>query len=317
MQRGNSKKPDVLLNAAGDQTWERLMHSAVVRQFQMAFTSVTGLLVTLLPSPSGKRPAANFMDAGYCVSGCDDPQGRHWCQRTLEAAQRKAVSEGRYVQFKCPSGLTKVIVPVAIGKIRLGLMLVGPFIPENLPRKSLGELRERLKTFGLAAEAAHLKAIWAHSPTLTQQKASAATEMVHLFALYLSESANRICLEDAAQNSRLLKRIEACLGEFDDAGVESRDVARRLRLSPCYFCKLFRKETGMTFSEYRSRRRVEKARQLLLNPSARIGEIADACGFRSLPCFIRAFHRHQGCPPSLYRMQHRLLIADNKTPIQA
>jgi AraC-like DNA-binding protein len=204
-----------------------------------------------------------------------------------------------------------------MGEKHLGSVLVGPFSLDSLNGKKLSELRERLKKFGLEGETDRLKVSWNFSPVVAKDKASAASELVHVFAQYLSESANTLCLEDAAQDSSLLKRVEACLEEFQDDTIESRDVARRLELSPCHFCKLFKEQTGMTFSEYRVIRRVEKARQLLLDPTLRIGEVADACGFGSLPYFIRAFRRHLGCSPSQYRAQRRPEIQDNKTPIPA
>lgn len=317
MHNGESKRPDVHPIAASDRTWQRLMHSPVVHQFQMAFSSVTGLPISLLPDSAALCLPECTKKIGFCTEGCADPPGGQWCPHFLQAAKRKAFSDHRCVQFKCPSGLTRIVVPVAIGGRQLGIILVGPFFLDSLKRKKFNEIRRRLKMSGLEGHATQFKAIWSSSPTIAQEKVSSASELVHLFALYLSESANRLCLEDAVQSSTLLKRVEACLGDFEEPGVESRDVARRLKLSPCYFCKLFKKQTGMTFSEYRARQRVEKARQLLLNPSVRIGEVADACGFRSLPCFIRAFRRHQGCPPSQYRTQHRLLIPDKKTPIPA
>jgi len=293
------------------------MNSSVVHQFQMAFTNATGLPVTLLPGPVESCSHAPEPSGGFCIDGCLGPQSGQWCLRTLQGAERKAVSDHRRVQFKCPSGLMKILVPVWMGEKHLGSVLVGPFSLDSLNGKKLRELQQRLKKFGLEGETDRLKVSWNFSPVVARDKASAASELVHVFAQYLSESANSLCLEDAAQDSNLLKQVEACLEEFQDDAIESRDVARRLDLSPCHFCKLFKEQTGMTFSEYRVIRRVEKARQLLLDPTLRIGEVADACGFGSLPYFIRAFRRHQGCSPSQYRAQRRPEIQDNKTPIPA
>lgn len=105
----------------------------------------------------------------------------------------------------------------------------------------------------------------------------------------------------AASESSLLQQVEACLDELKEEKVESRDVASRLKLSPCHFCKLFKQQTGMTFSQFRILRRVEKACELLLNPRLRISEVAYQSGFGSAPYFIRAFRRHQGCSPTQYR----------------
>jgi two-component system response regulator YesN len=80
---------------------------------------------------------------------------------------------------------------------------------------------------------------------------------------------------------------------------------------------VFKQQTGMTFSEYRVLRRVENACRMLLDHRLRISEVAYACGFGSVPYFIRAFRRHQGCSPSQYRARHRPEIQGNKRPTPA
>jgi AraC-like DNA-binding protein len=270
-----------------------------------------------LPGPAAGCAQPAEPGGSYCIDGCMGPSSGKWCQRMLQGAENKAVTQRRRVQFRCPSGLVKILVPVWLGETHLGNVLVGPFSLDSLNARKLGELRQRLKKFGLEGETERLKVSWNFSPVVARDKASAASELVNLFAQYLSESAHTLCLADAAQDSGLLKRVEACLDEFQDDQVESRDVARRLELSPCHFCKLFKQQTGLTFSEYRLLRRVEKARKLLLDPARRISEVAYACGFGSLPYFVRAFRRHQGCSPSQYRARHRPEIQGNKTPIPA
>jgi AraC-like DNA-binding protein len=78
-------------------------------------------------------------------------------------------------------------------------------------------------------------------------------------------------------------------------------VAHRVHVSPFYFCKLFHKTTGMTFTEYVARVRVEKAKSLLVDPSARISEVVYASGFGSIPRFNNVFKRYVGMPPTQYR----------------
>jgi AraC-like DNA-binding protein len=193
---------------------------------------------------------------------------------------------------------------VWIGEQHVGSVMVGPFSLEILDGPRLNQIRQRLKRFGLQNESDRLRVSLNFSPVVPRDKAAAASELVKLFAKYLSESANSLCLEQA-QDSSLLKQVEACLEEFQNEALQSRDVAQRLRLSPCHFCRLFKQQTGMTFSEFRLLRRVERARKLLLDPRLRINEVAYQCGFGSVPYFVRAFRRHQGCSPTQYRANCR------------
>ena len=69
---------------------------------------------------------------------------------------------------------------------------------------------------------------------------------------------------------------------------------------------MFKKITGVNFTDYVSRVRIEKAKDLLLNPNLRISEIAYVVGFQSLTHFNRVFKRILGQSPTDYRGQLKL-----------
>jgi AraC-like DNA-binding protein len=64
---------------------------------------------------------------------------------------------------------------------------------------------------------------------------------------------------------------------------------------------MFKKGTGVNFTEYVSRVRIESARNLLLNPNLRISEIAYQVGFQSLTHFNRVFKKVVGESPTEFR----------------
>ena len=72
-------------------------------------------------------------------------------------------------------------------------------------------------------------------------------------------------------------------------------------MSANYFSEKFKQATGLNFVEYVARTRVEKARNLLLNPNMRISEVAFEVGFQSLSQFNRVFRRVTGESPSVWR----------------
>lgn len=71
-------------------------------------------------------------------------------------------------------------------------------------------------------------------------------------------------------------------------------------LSIAHFCRLFKKATGMTFNNYLTFYRVNRAEKML-NMQKTITEIALECGFGSLSSFIRNFKKYKNCTPSSYR----------------
>ena len=64
---------------------------------------------------------------------------------------------------------------------------------------------------------------------------------------------------------------------------------------------MFKKATGLTFTDYLGRVRVEKAKNLLLNPHLRVSEIAYTVGFQSLTHFNRVFRKLTGESPTDFR----------------
>ena len=79
------------------------------------------------------------------------------------------------------------------------------------------------------------------------------------------------------------------------------EVSRHAGVSPFHFCKVFKRATGMTFTEFVNRARVEQAKRLLLKPQARITEVAYDVGFQSLSQFNRSFRRVTASSPTEYR----------------
>jgi AraC-like DNA-binding protein len=79
------------------------------------------------------------------------------------------------------------------------------------------------------------------------------------------------------------------------------EVAKSVNMSAFYFCKMFKKSTGLTFTDYLARVRVEKVKNLLINPHKRISEAAFEAGFQSLSQFNRVFRRITGEAPTAYR----------------
>ena len=76
------------------------------------------------------------------------------------------------------------------------------------------------------------------------------------------------------------------------------DIAK---MNPSYFSRFFKAKTGVAFSEYILKKRMEKAKELLKDYSLRIGEISQMIGYADGNSFARAFLKYEGTSPSEYR----------------
>ena len=82
------------------------------------------------------------------------------------------------------------------------------------------------------------------------------------------------------------------------------DVAAQIYVSQWHLSKLLNKETGQSFSELMNGIRIEKAKELLKDPSLRVSDIAESVGFTDLPHFSRVFKKIAGVSANEYRNGH-------------
>lgn len=117
------------------------------------------------------------------------------------------------------------------------------------------------------------------------------TELLRLASL----QANR------TSRSEALQRVIRYVRENMTAEIALLDAAAAASLSPNYLAHLLKKETGKTFTELVTERRMERARELLANTKLRIGEIAFATGFKDEAYFSRRFRQWCGQSPRHFR----------------
>jgi ABC-type Fe3+-hydroxamate transport system substrate-binding protein len=86
-------------------------------------------------------------------------------------------------------------------------------------------------------------------------------------------------------------------------------LAGQSGVSPAHFSRLFRKETGMSFSDYVLHLRIEKAKELLLLSNSGVADIARQVGFENAHYFSRKFKQMAGISPSAYIHQPKTYVS--------
>ena len=86
------------------------------------------------------------------------------------------------------------------------------------------------------------------------------------------------------------------------------DAAAAADLSPTYLAHLIKKETGRTFTDLVTERRMEKAQELLAHTGMRIAEVAEAVGFDDEAYFARRFKQCFDVAPRDYRSKAALVV---------
>lgn len=85
----------------------------------------------------------------------------------------------------------------------------------------------------------------------------------------------------------------------DDISID--DLCSTLNINKCYFCSIFKKETGLTFINYLNTYKINKSKELLHNPNMSLLEISHAVGFNNQSYYSTVFKKITSQTPLEYR----------------
>jgi AraC-like DNA-binding protein len=147
------------------------------------------------------------------------------------------------------------------------------------------------------------------TPVLTADRFQAVVQLLEVFAQYLADFAGRQAMAATEADPEPVASAKQFVQSHAEEPITLDQVVEHVHVSRFYFCKLFKKATGMTLTDYVLRVRIEKAKTLLVDPSLRISEVVFAAGFGSIPRFNSVFKRHVGMAPSEYRAALRTQLS--------
>jgi AraC-like DNA-binding protein/ligand-binding sensor protein len=280
---------------------ERLSRSEVYGEYQKAFGEATELPLTLRPLETWQLAHRRQVHENpFCAMMA---QANRTCAACLEVQHRAAegAKDGPET-VTCFAGLSDTAVPIKLGEKTIGFLQTGQVAVEEAPSEAqFSRITRQLDEWGSQIDVNQLREAYFRSKVLTRSHYAGVVRLLEIFGQHLSLVANQIALREAEAESPLVRRARAYIAGHHEDSVNLDEIAKAMHVSTFYFCKMFKKATGLTFTDYLGRVRVEKAKTLLLNPHLRVSEIAYMVGFQSLTHFNRVFRNLNGESPSHFR----------------
>lgn len=106
-------------------------------------------------------------------------------------------------------------------------------------------------------------------------------------------------------NGSLVENAKKIIERNFAGDISLEQVAKHVHLSPAYLSELFKKETGMSFIDYKTIVRIEHAKKLLSTPSMNISEISGKVGYSDPKYFSKLFKKITGKTIFEYRKEVR------------
>src|SRR5579864_6834714 len=278
---------------------DMLLRSRLFRDYESVFTKATGLPLALRPLEYWQLEHHQKTNENpFCAMLAQRPSTLAVClQSHAEIVEHTGTAP---CTETCPFGLTETSVPVRLGEKTIGFLRIGQVLRRSAiqsdKKRAAAQLAECGEKFS-----GKLRKAWEMTPIIPKDKYAATVRLLAFFADQLSALVNQIVLERQNAEPPLVRKAREYIAAHKNEPLTLSAVAQAAGASVFHFCKVFKKTTGLKFTDYVARVRLEDAKAQLLNPSRRISEVAYDVGFQSLTQFNRMFKRIFGQSPTEFR----------------
>lgn len=300
------KRAPAVEQASPEESRELVRRIGAMRLFakyERSFTAASGLPLTLRPLGAFRMPATGHRrENAFCALMADSRKGCVSCLMTQGEIEKNAVH--RACTLRCFAGLHDTLVPIKIGNrvvayLQTGQVALRPFGAVDFDRAHSELILRSIDVDAHSARTAYLQ-----SRAMERDEYQGFVRMLEIFAETLGAAANALQLEraEAPANPAIAEALKF-VRQHLDRRITLGEIAKRTGASERHFSKLFKEATGLTFVDYLTRERVERAKRALRETRNRVSEIAFASGFESIAQFNRSFKKVAGESPSSYRQQ--------------
>lgn len=278
----------------------RLRESQIFRDYQKAFETATGLPLVLRAAGSFSPPLHGAKKiAPFCALMGGASKTCAACLELQARMEEEAVTTSK--TLRCFAGLSESVVPLRLGEKVIGYLQTGQVMLQAPSERSFATAVTGLAKWHQALDLAQLREAYFETRVINRLRYDAVLRLLASFAQHLSLICNDIMIRQTESEPAAVARARVFIDEHLAEDITLEQVARAACTSSFYFCKIFKAATGVTFTDYVARLRVERAKRLLASPHTRVSEAAYASGFQSLSQFNRVFRRVEGQSPTDYR----------------
>jgi AraC-like DNA-binding protein len=285
---------------------ERLTESKLYSEYERAFSDATGLPLRLRPVESWQLPHhGQRKENPFCAMLATKSRACAACLQVQQCLAETARDGAKTVT--CAVGLSDTAVPVKLGDKLVGFLHTGQIFRKKPTDAQFEKVAQLAKEWGLQVPEEKLRDAWFSTRVTSQKEHDAIVKLLEIFADHLSDLSNQIVVQQENAEPPMITKAKHYIREHQAEELSLGQVAKTVNASTFYFCKMFKKGTGVNFTEYVCRVRIESAKNLLLNPNLRISEIAYEVGFQSLTHFNRVFKKTVGESPTEYRAKLKVV----------
>lgn len=106
-----------------------------------------------------------------------------------------------------------------------------------------------------------------------------------------------------SENQQLAEKIHNYINTNLIRNISIQSISDELKYNRDYLCRVFKKEYGMSITEYINSEKMKTAKRLLFHSDMPVGTIAKTMGWDNTNLFIKFFKYHEKITPTEYRIK--------------
>ena len=126
------------------------------------------------------------------------------------------------------------------------------------------------------------------------------SDFYHCLLHQISENTE---IEAVSETNEYIKTIYSILEKDYGESMNLNQLSERVKLNPSYISRLFKESTGISFTNYLTNLRINKAKNFLIETDKPVQEICKDVGYWNTNYFIKVFKKSEGSTPGEYRKQ--------------
>ncbi|MCR8636522.1 AraC family transcriptional regulator [Paenibacillus radicis (ex Xue et al. 2023)] len=176
----------------------------------------------------------------------------------------------------------------------------------NQPVRAMKNALVILNTlFRVAAEKGKVQPYFLHQISERFAKKIERCETIHslnsLMAVMSDDYCDLVSSHTTSGYSQVVHKAAEYITLHFNKPLNLKNLSRTCHVHPAHLSRQFKKETGMTLTEFQQRQRIKEAKLLLSKNHASIAWIAGYVGFDDAGFFTRIFKKLEGMTPTEYR----------------
>lgn len=227
------------------------------------------------------------------------PEGRRACAQCDADACAYAARQNKTHIYRCHAGLTEAIMPLHVGKVLVGYLLIGHIFAYGSMEAGWAVIQNACKVYPV--DPIKLKETLSDMPMISHAYIQSAARVLHMTASFL-------VMERMAtlQEGNAATKLDAYLSEHFTDPITAESLCDALRIGRSKLFKLSQELYGCGIHQQVRKLRMEKAKELLLDHAKlSIMEIAAECGYSDYNYFISVFSKYYGTSPNQFRTKYQ------------